>query len=209
MTGFEPAAEIFTKTLLERAGRGDSAAVQELVLAHLPRLRAFVRLRLGAALRAKESASDLVQSVCRDLLEHLEGFRWEGEAAFRSWLYIAAARKVADKAEYWDAQRRDHRREAAGGDELLLEVYRQSASPSQAASSKEAMTRIEAAFDLLPPDYREAVLLSRILSLPRSEVARRMGKTEDSVRHLLFRGLAQLSKLLETTPPNPGEASQA
>lgn len=190
-----------TQSLVERAGRGDPGAVQELLLAHLPRLRAFVRLRCGAALRAKESASDLVQSVCRDLLLHLDGFRWEGEAGFRAWLYTAAARKVADRAEYWGAQRRDAGREVGVSDEALLEVYRTSATPSQAASSKEALARIEAAFDALPADYREAVLLSRILDLPRAEVARRMGRSEDSVRHLLFRGLAQLSKRLDEEGP--------
>jgi RNA polymerase sigma-70 factor, ECF subfamily len=200
MEAFEPVEELYTRSLVDRAGRGDSAAVQELVLAHLPRLRAFVRLRLGAGLRAKESASDLVQSVCRDVLENLEGFRWEGEAAFRAWLYTAASRKVADRAEFWGAQRRDPGREAPGGEDALLDVYRQSASPSQAAGSKEAVARIEAAFDALPPEYRDAVLYSRILGLPRPEVARRMGKSEDSVRHLLFRGLALLAKRLEAPP---------
>ncbi|MCB9897461.1 MAG: sigma-70 family RNA polymerase sigma factor [Planctomycetes bacterium] len=162
---------------------------------HLPRLRAYVRLRCGAALRAKESASDLVQSACRDVLANMGGFRWEGEAAFRGWLYTAASRKVADRAEYWQAKLRDVRREEPGdGDLALLDVYRRSATPSQVAMGKEALERIERAFDELSDDYREAVVLARVLGLPRAEVARRMGKTEDAVRHLLFRGLAQLGR---------------
>src|SRR5215510_13975884 len=83
--------------LVQAAAGGDAEAVRALVEDHLPRLRAFVRLNCGAALRARESASDLVQSACRDVLANLDGFRWEGEPAFRSWLYTAAARKVADR----------------------------------------------------------------------------------------------------------------
>ena len=181
--------------LVQAAARGDAEAVRALVEDHLPRLRAFVRLRCGAALRARESASDLVQSACRDVLANLDGFRWEGEAAFRSWLYTAAARKVADRAEYWQAQRRDAARDAPD-ERALLEVYRRSATPSQVAMGRESLERIESAFDELPDDYREAVVLSRVLGLPRAEVARRMGRTEVSVRHLLFRGLAQLGRRL-------------
>ena len=181
--------------LVQAAAGGDAEAVRALVEDHLPRLRAFVRLRCGAALRARESASDLVQSACRDVLANLDGFQWEGEAAFRSWLYTAAARKVADRAEYWQAQRRDVARDAPD-EQALLEVYRRSATPSQVAMGRESLERIESAFDELPDDYREAVVLSRVLGLPRAEVARRMGKTEVSVRHLLFRGLAQLGRRL-------------
>lgn len=183
--------------LVARAAAGDQDAIAELVARHRDRLRGYLRLRCGPALRARESVTDLAQSVCRDVLQNLGAFRWEGQAQFEAWLFLAASRKVADRAEYWGTARRDIDRELPDGDAALLDVYRQSASPSQLVEGREAMERIEKAFDALPADYREAVLLSRIMGLPREEVARRMGKTEDSVRHLLFRGLAKLSRELE------------
>ncbi len=182
--------------LVARAATGDKEAVEALIAHHIPQVRAFVRLKAGPELRAKESASDLVQSVFRDVLANLSGFKWEGEAAFRAWLCTAAARKVADRANFWKAERRDVKREA-GGDDALLDVYRKSAGPSALVRGKEALEQIEGAFDQLSPDYREAVILSRVLGLSRAEVAQRMGKTEDSVRHLLFRGLAQLARLVD------------
>jgi RNA polymerase sigma factor (sigma-70 family) len=87
-------------------------------------------------------------------------------------------------------------RDAPDDERALLEVYRRSASPSQVAMGRESLERIESAFDELPEDYGEAVVLSRVLGLPRAEVARRMGRSEVSVRHLLFRGLAQLARKL-------------
>ena len=51
---------------------------------------------MGPQLRAKESASDLVQSVCREVLGRLDRFQHGGEAGFRHWLYATALRKVRD-----------------------------------------------------------------------------------------------------------------
>ena len=116
--------------LVGRIAAGDGAAMEQLIAQHLPRLRAFVRLRLGPQLAAKESASDIVQSACRDVLARADQFQHGGEAGFRAWLYKAATRKIADRAEYWGAQRRDPAREAPGGDDALLGAYATLDTPS-------------------------------------------------------------------------------
>ncbi len=53
-----------------RVPDGDPESIEALLAEHLPGLRAYVRLRMGPDLRAKESASDLVQSACCEILEH-------------------------------------------------------------------------------------------------------------------------------------------
>jgi len=205
------------RALVDAAADGDGRAVEALLERHLPSLRAYVRLRAGAKLRARESASDLVQSVCRDVLQNLDRFRYPGESAFRAWLYATAMRKIADRAEYWGAARRDPAREAAplphaahsGADEQrLFDVYRDSfASPSQEAMGREALARIEDAFERLPEDYREVIVLSRIVGLSRAEVAGQMQRTEASVRNLLSRALAELAEHLDGSGPDgPGGA---
>jgi len=196
--------------LVTAAAGGDTGAVQQLLQRHLPGLRAYVRLRAGATLRRHESSSDLVQSVCRDVLENMGRFRYPGEAAFRAWLYATALRKIADRAEYWRAAKRDPGREVpldargtataptATDDARLIEVYRASFfSPSQAAMGREALARIEQAFEKLPEDYREVIVLSRVVGLSRTEIAERMGRTEASVRNLVSRALAELAEHLE------------
>ena len=197
--------------LVTAAAGGDTGAVQQLLQRHLPGLRAYVRLRAGATLRKHESSSDLVQSVCRDVLENMGRFRYPGEAAFRAWLYATALRKIADRAEYWRAAMRDPAREvrltpgtlttarpSATDDARLAEVYRASFfSPSQAAMGREALARIESAFEKLPEDYREVIVLSRVVGLSRAEIAERMGRTEASVRNLVSRALAELAEHLD------------
>jgi len=197
-----------SRVLVEAAAAGDAAAVETLLQQHLPGLRAYVRLRAGPMLRARESASDLVQSVCRDVLENIERFRYPGESAFKAWLYATAMRKIADRAEYWTAGKRDVAREALaldaplGGsdgdqDGRLAAVYGSIYSPSRVAMGREVMARLESAFEKLPEDYREVIVLARIVGLSRTEIAERMGRTEASVRNLLSRALAELATHLD------------
>ena len=62
---------------------------------------------------------------------------------------------------------------------------------------REAIDRIEAAFDALPEHYREVIVLARIVGLPHREIAERLGKTEVAVQGLLTRALVKLSGLLQ------------
>ena len=119
----------------------------ELLALHLPALRAFVRLRLGPMLRAKESASDIVQSACRDVLENLHRFQYRGEAGFKAWLYKTALRKVADRAEFWRAAKRDPAREVRpaplpdASQASMADIARALGSPSVEAISSAVRAR--------------------------------------------------------------------
>ncbi|MFY9341571.1 MAG: sigma-70 family RNA polymerase sigma factor [Planctomycetota bacterium] len=190
--------------LLRASRSGDRSALEELLKQHLPALRAFVRLRMSPLLRAKESADDLVQSACCDILLSLDDFEYRGEDAFRGWLFTAVWHKVLNKERAAREQKRDVRREVAadglaGGIDGLGAVYAQSLTPTQEIMAQERVERLEAAFDALPEHYREVVTLSRIARLPRDEVARRMDRSEDSVRNLLHRALVELARRLART----------
>ena len=169
---------------------------------NLPGLRAFIRLRSGQLLRAKESVSDLVQSVCREVLQDLPGAQVENEAAFRGWLYTAAHRKILDRRKYWEREMRDAAREQPleGAPEErergLLESYGALATPSRHAEVKEEVARIERAFEQLSEEHREVIALARIAGLTHREIAERMGKSEEAVRQLLARARARLARLL-------------
>lgn len=196
MTDPLPADADDERQLAERAAEGDVAAVEQLVARHLPALRAYARLRQGPALSARESSSDVVQSVCRELFAGLDGFRWQGPAAFRGWLYTATRRKLADRAEHLGAAKRDVAREDPGGDAALAAAYARLATPSQQVLGQEFLARVEAAFAALPENWREAVVLSRLVGLSHAEIATRLERSEGSVRNLVSRGLARLAEAL-------------
>ena len=93
-----------TEVLVAAAARQDRSAKEQLLVRHLPGLEAFVRLRMGAALRQLLTAPDVVQSVCREVLEDLTDFEFRGEAAFRHWLYVRAENKLRMQGRF----QRDH-----------------------------------------------------------------------------------------------------
>jgi len=192
-----------TRELVERAQHGDRAAADDLMRKAVPELHAYVRMRLGARLRTHEESFDLVQSACREVLADLGDFRYEGAGSFKHWLATAALRKIVDRADYWTARKRDIAREAAIPKDAthdpiqnLADVYGSFVSPSKRLIGKEVLERIEAEIEKLPPDYKEALFLSRVLGLSRAEIATRMKKTEASVRNLVSRALALLAEAL-------------
>jgi len=174
--------------------------VRTLLERYLPGLRAFVRLNSGKLVRSKESCSDLVQSACREVLQHAGDFAYGGEAGFKQWLYRTAMRKIAHRVEHWHADMRDARREARPVAELttedradVLACYRAFYTPSQQAAAREELERVEAAFDRLSDDHRQVIVMAKILGLSRAEIGAELGRSELAVRTLLSRALAQLA----------------
>ncbi|MFY9342560.1 MAG: sigma-70 family RNA polymerase sigma factor [Planctomycetota bacterium] len=184
------------EALLVRASQHDSGAVATLLEQHLPALRAFVRLKAGPSLLAKESCSDLAQSVCRDVLENASRFQFGGEAEFRKWLFTTAMRKIADRAEHWRAGKRNQHKERGGLDEQDLAGIAGIWTPSGQAAAREELQRVEAAFGKLAPEKQEVILMARLMGLSHAQIAQELGKTEVAVRSILSRALAELSAFL-------------
>jgi RNA polymerase sigma-70 factor (ECF subfamily) len=183
-------------TELPEPDDGDDPDFEDLLVAEMPALRAFVRLRCGDRIRALESSSDLVQSVCREIWRDRGDFEYRGRAAFRRWLFLAAARKIADRGRRLDRRPQPVVPDASASD-ALLDRYRTLFTPSAIAMREEGIAAAEAAFDRLPDEHREAILLCRVAGLTQAEAAEQMGRTEEAVRKLVSRGLAKLSLLMD------------
>lgn len=192
--------------LTAAAAAGDRDALEQLLQRHLPDLNAYVQRRAGAMLRAHESQSDLVQSVCREILEHSDKFQHPGEGAFRRWLFTTALRKLSHRRDFLRADRRDpgrneDARRIGSTDGAFDEPFVTDRTPSHEVALQDEMARIERALAGLQEDYREVIRLSRIEGLSRGEVAEQMQRSEGSVRMLLHRALAALA--VELKEPRP------
>lgn len=189
-----------TQRLAELAARGDTDALGKLLDRHLPSVRAFVRAHMGPHLRARESSSDLVQSVCRELLTHQERFQHPGEHGFEAWLYTTARRKIANRARDLGRDKRDAQREVGGLEASAIDglgaAYARMSSPSGNALRREEIAQLEAAIDQLPDEQKEVLTLAHLAGLSRAEIGAHMGKTEEAVRALLHRAKARLSILM-------------
>ena len=191
-----------SRELVRMASQGDRPAVDELLQRHLPGLRAFIRLRAGPVIRRRESESDLAQSVCREVLEHLDRFQYGDETGFKRWLYTTALRKILNRYEFYAAEKRNFLREegslgASSNAQPVAEYYRTFSTPSQHAMKAEELQRVEKAFDELAEEQREVITLAHVVGLSRAEIAAQLGKSEGAVRTMLSRALAQLAEILD------------
>ena len=191
-----------SKELVDRASRGDALAIDQLLDRHLPGLRLYVRERLSPALGAKESGSDIVQSVCREVLEALDGFDYQGEAAFRGWLNRAALRKIVDRQRHYDAQKRGAGRElvslsakSLSSNEITL-LAASIGSPSGDAMLREEVERLERAFEQLSDVDRRIVRMIYINGMSHTQAAEQLELTDAASRKTLSRALAKLSRIL-------------
>lgn len=189
------------RRLVDQAAQGDANAVDALIVRHLPGLRGFIERRAGALIRDRESCSDLVQTVCREALENVGKYRYRDENGFKQWLYSAALHKIHARARHYRAGKRDALRErplpedAASTDGGRSDVPRDVRTPSRHAAAREDLAMLREAFDRLPDDYREVIVLSREHGLPHAEIAKRLSRSEPAVRVLLSRALARLVML--------------
>jgi RNA polymerase sigma factor (sigma-70 family) len=179
---------------------GDAVAIDALLVRYLPRLRAFVRMRSNALVRQVESNSDLVQSVCREVLREAERFCYQGENAFRAWLFRTALNKILERTRSLTQQRRDVRREVQPGSDIDYGgLAACDPTASQFAAANEMSQRMEHAFDTLPEQYREVIALSRIVGLSHAEIAEHTGRSQGAVRTLLSRALVAYIEALDRT----------
>ena len=175
---------------------GDEDAVDRMVARFLPRLHAYVRVHMGPGLRRREASVDVVQSVCREVLEERERFEFRGEGAFLSWLLTAAMNKLRERARFFGREKRDSRREA----ELPSGAVYDGLSPSREVMGQEEIERLESALEQLPDDYREVVVLARIVGMPHRDIAEHLGRTVSSVRNVLGRAITRLGMVMKQPP---------
>lgn len=181
------------RTLFDRARAGDGAALERLVATYLPQLHAFVRVRLGGRLRARESSMDIVQSACRELLSDPSRHEFRSEDRFRAWLFTTAINKLREKHRFHGRDKRDIERErdAPDGDGLLQAAN--FLTPSVDAIGRETVLALDAAMATLSEEHREVITMARIVQLPHAVIAEAMGRSEDAVRQLLVRALRCLA----------------
>lgn len=178
---------------------GPSPGLAELLLRELPGMLPFVRMQLGPELRCKESAADILQSVFGDLLSEDVPFDYRDDERLRSWLRTIVVNKIRQRLRMLRAKKR-------GGAHCIaqlpaeVDVPSNEDAPCDRAILDEELERLEQALAAMPPHYRSAIVLTRLLGYSHEEAARHLGRTQDSLRNVLFRALALLTRLMDRKP---------
>jgi RNA polymerase sigma factor (sigma-70 family) len=188
------------ENLLRRAAAGDPGAIGEIARRYEEPVRAAIRRRLGAALRARVETDDLFQSTIVASLRSLGSIEYRGEEALIGWFVAMAERRIRDAARRHRAARRDVRRERPL--EAAADRPADRTSPTQGAVRNETSRNLREAVDRLPEPDRQAVLLHTFEGLPFGAVAERLGlRDKESARHVFRRALQRMGSLLDGDGP--------
>ena len=167
--------------LVERAQRGDRAALEELYLTHFDRIYSYLHMSVGS----RHDAEDLTTQTFVKMLESIGRFRWQS-VPFSAWLFRIAHNLAMD---HFRARRRwqpeEEIPEPAGAEENSAEE--QALASIGDASLLELVAR-------LSPDQRQVLTLKFVFRFSNGEAAAILGKTEGAVKSLQHRALVSLQK---------------
>jgi len=193
------------RDLFQRAATGDRAAADRLFARAADRLLLFVRLRLGAALRARLDEHDVLQEVFvhahRDIASFEAASASDPERAFVHWLCALAENRLRDLAAFYRRQRRDPAREQRDVTAVLRELHRQGHGPATSLVRREERDRLATGVGQLEGDDREVLLLRFFEGLTVDAIADRTGRSSSAVRRSLGRATVQLGKRIGEVQP--------
>jgi RNA polymerase sigma-70 factor (ECF subfamily) len=168
--------------LIQRAKDGDPAAFAEIYEQHQPAIYRYICYRVGA----DATAEDLCSEVFARMVEHIDGFEYQGRPLV-AWLYTIARNLISDH----------HRRRGRAATVSLDETLEGDApDPEGAASLALSQERLAGALERLTEDQRQVIVLRFLEGLDNVTVAQIMGKSYGAVKALQHRGLASLRRVL-------------
>jgi len=149
-------------------------------------------------------ASDLVQQTLLKAHAKMDQFRGSSTAELMAWLRQILANELAQAGRKFGAEARDLAREQSLQGDLdkssaRLEAWlaADQSSPSECAMREEQLLHLARALAELPPDQRRAVELHHFQEHPLVKVGELMGRSQEAIVGLLYRGLKKLRQLLE------------
>jgi RNA polymerase sigma-70 factor, ECF subfamily len=167
------------RQLLRRAQRGDRFAFGLLVERHQDRLYTVATRMLGS----RDDAADVVQEALIRAWTGLPRFR--GDARFSTWLHRILLNAVYDH----HARRRPT---------TPIDEAHDPADPRDRIAEHELSDELQRALAALGEDFRIPVLLADIAGLSYDEIAESLSIPLGTVRSRIFRGRAELARLLGT-----------
>jgi RNA polymerase sigma-70 factor (ECF subfamily) len=196
-----------TEELLDRAGRGDGEARQDLLTRHRHRLRQMVAVRLDHRLAARLDPSDIVQEALADAAQGLDEYLRDRPVPFYPWLrrfawerlvevnrrHVLAKRRTVTREEKRGGHRADSSSRA-----LAARLLARGTSPSRRLMDQELRDRVQGALDLLDAGYREVLMLRYLEQLSTAESAAALGISVGAVKMRHLRALERLRANLGT-----------
>jgi len=167
------------RVLAAAAAAGDRRALEVLLGRHTDRVHAICRRVVGNAEDALDATQEALIAVARGI------HRFDGRAAFTTWLY-----RVATNAALDEVRRRGRRPRPV--EHLPEPVSPRSGPDDQVAAAID----VDAALATLPEEFRVAVVLRDLCELDYAEIANVLDVPPGTVRSRIARGRTALAAAL-------------
>jgi RNA polymerase sigma-70 factor (ECF subfamily) len=191
---------------LDVARNGSPEALGHVLEACRGYLLLIAREGLDAELRAKGSASDLVQETFVEAQRDFAQFHGDGEGELLAWLRKMLLNNLRDFVRrYQGADKRDVDREVSldavhDGSGLALLLTTDSASPSEKVMRSEKAEIVRRALERLPDDYRRVLLLRYEEGRSFDEIGALMQRSGNAARKLWLRAIDDMERELGKSP---------
>lgn len=173
--------------LLQRAQNRDPAALAHIYDTYAPKIYAYIYRHVGDAQRAE----DLTSTTFLKMLEALDRGKF-ARNTLQSWLYRIAHNAIID-----DVRRAQRRPTSALHEGISLPP---DTLPDHVVGKRIEREYLLQAIQQLSEDQRNVIVLRFGEGLTAPQVAGILNKTEEAVRALQRRGLANLRKILAPPP---------
>jgi len=175
------------ESLVRAAQEGELEAFAEIVRRHERRLRLVLLRVLDDGRDVEEAVQDTFVQAWR----HLD--RYRGDAALFTWLYRIGVNEALGRRRKKRIPTTDL---DTSGAERAQDV-RRDVQPEASAEAADVRSRVIAALNELPLDYREAIVLRDVAGLSNDEVAAALGLSVAATKSRIHRGRLQLRGLLD------------
>jgi RNA polymerase sigma-70 factor (ECF subfamily) len=138
-------------------------------------------------LRNNEAAEDATQEVFMKMMNRAHQFN--GEAKLSTWLFSITANLCRDHLRKADNKAKE-------SEETLISIPSSEVSPEERLAQRQEADRVSRALEMLTPEQREAILLSRYQGLSYAEIAQISGCSEGAVKTRVFRAMEALKRIL-------------
>ena len=179
--------------LVQRAQRGDTTALDDLVKKYTPKLYGLVYHMTSN----HEDTNDILQDVFAKAYRALKRFR--GKSTFYTWVYSIATNMTLNALK-----KRNRRRTMSLNDvDLAIEKDKDfieatsKSDPVREANISELQERLNIAMQELSESHRMVVTMFDIQGMPHAEISKILGVSEGTVRSRLFYAHQLLQTSLE------------
>jgi RNA polymerase sigma-70 factor (ECF subfamily) len=193
-----PAAQVDLEGWILAARGGDQSALARALMSIRDYLLLVANERMGATLKTKEGASDLVQETFLQAQQRISTYRGRSTNEWRSWLRSILIRELANRRRHFEATaKRTAGREVPVSEWSRVDAAARDETPSSELARREREAAVLEAISHLPEHYQEVVIWHQRDRLTFAEIGLRRGISAEAARKIWMRALGRLRKELD------------